>query len=163
MGEHGLYAKNQWYRTAYQIPFLIRWPEKIKRGLEINHFVTNVDVQQTLLGLMEIKPCGREQGRDASPLLRGEKCEWKDEAMIHHSSLESAGIFTSEYELVLRTNGSHMLFNRLNDPEQTKNLHGNPEYRNVMKELTECVVRHNIKVDAPALSWLKRQAQKLMQ
>ena len=163
MGEHGLYAKNQWYRTAYQIPFLIRWPEKIKRGLEINHFVTNVDVQQTLLGLMEIKPSGREQGRDASPLLRGEKCEWKDEAMIHHSSLESAGIFTSEYELVLRANGSHMLFNRLNDPEQTKNLHGNPEYRNVMKELTECVVRHNIKVDAPALSWLKRQAQKLMQ
>ncbi len=161
MGEHGLYAKNQWYRTAYQIPFLIRWPVKIKPGTEIYHFVTNVDVQQTLLGLMEIKPSGREQGRDASPLLRGETVEWEDEAMIHHSSLESAGIFTTEYELVLKANGYHMLFNRLNDPEQTNNLHNHPEYRNVIKELTERILRHNIEVNTPALSWLKSEAEKL--
>jgi uncharacterized sulfatase len=156
MGEHGLYGKNQWYRTAYQIPFLVRWPEKIKAGTAIRQFVTNIDVQQTLLGLMDIKSSGREQGRDASPLLRGETVEWKDEAMIHHSSLESAGIFTPDYELVLKANGNHMLFNRLNDPEQTKNLHDNPEYKNVMKELTKRIVRHNITVDAPAVSWLKK-------
>ncbi len=160
MGEHGLYGKNQWYRTAYQIPFLIRWPKRIKAGTQIRHFITNVDIQQTLLGLMDIKPSGREQGRDASGLLRGERIEWKDEAMIHHSSLESAGIFTPEYELVLKANGSHMLFSRLNDPEQMKNLHDNPEYTNVMKELTERIIRHNINVDAPAASWLKKQAQK---
>ena len=161
MGEHGLYAKNQWYRTAYQIPFLVRWPQEIKGGTAIKNFVSNVDVQQTLLGLMDIKPSGREQGRDASPLLRGEKIEWKDEAMIHHSSLDSAGIFTPEYELVLKANGNHMFFNRLNDPEQTKNLQDNPEYRNVMKTLTERIVRHNTEVGAPALSWLKVQAQRL--
>jgi uncharacterized sulfatase len=161
MGEHGLYGKNQWYRTAYQIPFLIRWPRKIKPGKTISHFVTNVDVQQTLLGLMDIKPSGREQGQDASPLLRGEKIEWKDEAMIHHSSLESAGIFTPEYELVLKANGHHMLFSRLNDPEQTKNLHDHPEYKNIMSELTKRIVYHNIEVNAPAVSWLKIQAQKL--
>lgn len=161
MGEHGLYGKNQWYRTAYQIPFLVRWPKKIKAETAISHFVTNVDVQQTLLGLMEIKPSGREQGRDASPLLRGEQADWKDEALIHHSSLESAGIFTQEYELVLKANGNHMLFSRLNDPEQTKNLHDNPKYRNILRELAKRIVRHNIKVEAPALSWLKQQAQKL--
>ena len=161
MGEHGLYAKNQWYRTAYQIPFLIRWPEKIKPGTAISHFITNIDVQQTLLGLMEIKPSGREQGRDASPLLRGEEINWKDEAMIHHSSLESAGIFTPEYELVLKANGQHMLFNHLNDPEQTKNLRDNREYSDVMRNLTERIIRHNIEVNAPALSWLKLQAKRL--
>ena len=161
MGEHGLYAKNQWYRTAYQIPFLARWPKKIKSGTEINHFVTNVDVQQTLLGLMEIEPCGREQGRDASSLLRGEKCDWKDEAMIHHSSLESAGIFTPEYELVLKANGQHMFFNRPNDPEQTKNLRDNPEFKKTMRILTQRIIRHNIEVHAPALSWLKPEAEKI--
>ncbi|MBN2313379.1 MAG: sulfatase-like hydrolase/transferase [Sedimentisphaerales bacterium] len=160
MGEHGLYGKNQWYRTAYQIPFLIRWPEKIKAGTAIRQFITNVDFQQTLLGLMEVKPSGREQGRDASPLLRGETVEWKDEAMIHHSSLESTGIFTPDYELVLKSNGNHMLFSRLNDPEQTKNLSNNPEYKNVMKELTERIIKHNINVDAPAISWLKSEAEK---
>jgi uncharacterized sulfatase len=161
MGEHGLYGKNQWYRTAYQIPFLARWPRKIRAGTEIEHFVTNVDVQQTLLGLMGIQPCGREQGRDASPLLRGEKVEWKDEAMIHHSSLESAGIFTPEYELVLKADGKHMLFDRLKDPEQTRNLCDNPQYGDVMRNLAQRVVQHNLEVDAPAVSWLRVQAKKL--
>jgi len=66
MGEHGLYGKNRWYRTAYQIPFLVRWPKRIKGATVVEEFVTNVDVQQTLLGLMGIRPSGREQGRDAS-------------------------------------------------------------------------------------------------
>ncbi len=155
MGEHGLYGKNQWYRTAYQVPFLVRWPKKIRPGTVINHFFTNVDVQQTLLGIMGIESCGREQGRDASGLLRGKKIEWANEAMIHHSSLESAGIFTPEYELVLKAKGNHMLFDRLNDPEQTKNLYNNPEYAKVMNGLAKRVIRHNIEVDSPAVSWLK--------
>jgi len=158
MGEHGLYGKNQWYRTAYRIPFLVRWPKKIRAGTVVEQFVTNVDVQQTLLGLMGIEPSGREQGRDASPLLRGEEIEWKDEAMIHHSSLEAAGVFTPKYELVLKANGQHMLFDRLNDPEQTKNLCGNTEYRDIMRELAARIVEHNVEVDAPAVSWLKQQA-----
>ncbi|MHC4752138.1 MAG: sulfatase-like hydrolase/transferase [Planctomycetota bacterium] len=161
MSEHGLYGKNQWYRTAYQIPFLVRWPRKIRPGTIINHFVTNVDVQQTLLGLIGIKASGREQGRDASPLLRAEEVEWKDEAMIHHSSLESAGIFTPKYELVLKSNGAHMLFDRLNDPEQTENLHDNPEYKDVISELAKRIIQHNIEVNAPAASWLKREGKKL--
>jgi len=165
MGEHGLYGKNQWYRTAYQIPFIVRWPKKIRPGTVINQFVTNVDVQQTLLGIMGIKPCGREQGRDASDLLRlsstpigeGEKTEWADEAMIHHSSLKSAGIFTPKYELVLKANGNHMLFDRLKDPEQTKNMYNNPEYAKVLNDLAKRVIRHNIEVDSPAASWLKNK------
>jgi len=161
MGEHGLYGKNQWYRTAYQIPFLVRWPKKIRAGTVIDRFVTNVDVQQTLLGLMGIEPCGREQGRDASPLLRGEPVEWKDEAMIHHSSLQSAGIFTPAYELVLKADGKHMLFDRVNDPEQTMNLSGSPEHSDIMRDLTGRVVRHNIDVRSPDVSWLKRQAAEL--
>ncbi|MBW7989843.1 MAG: sulfatase-like hydrolase/transferase [Planctomycetes bacterium] len=156
MGEHGLYGKNQWYRTAYQIPFIVRWPKRIRPGTVINNFVTNVDVQQTLLGLMGIKPCGREQGRDASGLLRGKKIKWTNEAMIHHSSLESAGIFTPEYELVLKSKGNHMLFDRINDPEQTKNLYNNPKYTKVMGDLAKRIVRHNIDVSAPAASWLKK-------
>ena len=156
MGEHGLYGKNQWYRTAYQIPFIVRWPKRIRAGTAINNFVSNVDVQQTLLGLMGIKPCGREQGRDASGLLRGEKINWIDEAMIHHSSLESAGIFTPEYELVLKAKGNHMLFDRINDPEQIKNLYNNSKYRNITKDLTKRIIRHNMDVNAPAVSWLKK-------
>ncbi len=156
MGEHNLYGKNQWYRTAYQVPFLVRWPKKVKRGAVIDEFVTNVDVQQTLLGLMGIEPSGREQGRDASPLLRGEAVRWKNEAMIHHSSLKSAGVFTPEYELILKENGQHMLFNRLHDPEQTANLFSRVAHGNVVQELKDRIVRHHNHVASPAVSWLNK-------
>ena len=89
-------------------------------------------------------------------LLRGEKIKWTDEAMIHHSSLESAGIFTPEYELVLKAKGNHMLFDRINDPEQIKNLYNNPEHRKVKNDLAKRIIRHNIDVNAPAVSWLKK-------
>jgi uncharacterized sulfatase len=166
MGEHGLYGKNQWYRTAYQIPFLIRWPEKIPASRVVDEFVTNLDVQQTLLGLMGIKACGREQGRDASPLLRGEKVEWEDVAWIHHSSLQSAGVFTPRYELVLKATGAHMLFDREEDPEQTRNLAESPAHKEIASKLARRVIEHHRKLKSPAMEWLagapatsKRKAQ----
>jgi len=155
MGEHGLYGKNQWYRTAYQIPFLIRWPKKIPAGLVLDRFVTNVDVQQSLLGLMGIKPCGREQGRDASALLRGEKIDWKDAAWIHHSSLKSAGIFTPKWELVLKASGAHVLFDRENDPEQVRNLATNPADKKVLAKLARQVIEHHRELKSPAMAWLE--------
>jgi len=157
MGEHGLYGKNQWYRTAYQIPCLLRWPKKIPPGTVVQHFVTNVDVQQTLLGLIGITPCGREQGRDASALLQGKNVPWIDEAMIHHSTLQSAGIFTPTYELVLKADGNHMLFDRARDPEQTKNLYNQADCKDVVTQLTKRIIRHNVSVGAPAVSWLTHE------
>ncbi|MBM3335209.1 sulfatase-like hydrolase/transferase [Candidatus Sumerlaeota bacterium] len=154
MGEHNLMGKNQWYRTAYQLPFLVRWPEKIKPGAVSERFVTNVDAQQTILGLMGIRPCGREQGRDASPLLRGEKTDWEDVAWIHHSSLQGAGVFTPKYECVVRSNGQNMLFDRENDPEQTNNLANDPAHKAVLDELKQRVIEHHRRLQTPELSWL---------
>jgi len=159
MGEHGLYGKNQWYRTAYEIPFLVRWPRRVPAGLVVDRFVTNVDVQPTLLGLLGVAPCGREQGRDASPLLRGEKAEWDDVAWIHHSSLQSAGIFTPSRELVLHANGSHMLFDREKDPEQTNNLAADPAHKEAFAALARRVAEHHRTLKSPAAEWLDAVAR----
>ena len=161
MAEHNLWGKNQWYRTAYQLPFLVRWPKKIKPGTAVDAFVTNVDVQPTLCGLVGVKPSGREQGRDASPLLRGEKVEWEDVAWIHHSSLEGAGLFTPTYELVLKAGGQHMLFDRPKDPEQTRNLAGDPACRETMRAMARRILQHHEQVASPAVSWLKDAVAKL--
>jgi uncharacterized sulfatase len=156
MGEHGLYGKNQWYRTAYQIPFLIRWPKRIKAGAVIPEFITNVDIQQTLLGLMNIEPCGREQGRDASAFLCGRKADWTDEAMIHHSSLQGAGIFTPQYELVLKMDGGHMFFERSQDPEQARNLYSDEGHQATVDRLKQRIIAHHEHVMSPACAWLAK-------
>ena len=155
MGEHGLMYKNNLYEPAYRIPFLIRWPEKIPHGIVVDKIISIVDVQQTLLGLMGFEPCGREQGFDASKLLKGKKLRYKEESFTHHSSLNRAGIFTPEYQLAYTKDRDAILFNRINDPEQKNNLFDDPDYQKVISELTDRIIQHNIEVEAPALEWLK--------
>ncbi len=160
LGEHGLYGKNQLYETAYRVPFLVRWPKKIAAGTKVDNIISTVDVQPTLLGLMGIDPCGREQGHDASARLCGKPVAnaqqlWADESWLHHSSLTRAGVFTPEYELALIQGGGHVLFDRKNDPEQVDNLYGDPARRKVVAELTSRIVAHHRAVKSPALQWLE--------
>jgi len=155
MGEHGLMGKNQLYETAHRVPMLIRWPEKIAAGTRIDRIASTVDFQPTLLGLMDVSPSGREQGRDASPLLRGEEIEGSDQAFIHHSSHERAGIFTPDFELACVKDGDPVLFDRKNDPDQLHNLFRDPQYRDVVAELTQRVLAHHAGLDSPARAWLE--------
>jgi uncharacterized sulfatase len=154
MGEHGLMHKNQWYRGAYRLPFLVRWPGHVPAGLVLPQFTSNVDVQPTLLELLGFSPCGREQGRSFAPLLRGTDMAWTDEVQIHHSSLNGAGISTPDHELVLRRDQPAMLFDRKRDPEQTRNLAADPEFAPVRQRLAARIVAHHQETESPALAWL---------
>jgi len=155
MGEHGLMAKNLLYETAYRIPLLIRWPEKIPPGTVVDHIASTVDFQPSILELMGVPACGREQGRDISAVLCGEDEEWIDEAFIHHASLERAGIFTPEFELAYVKGRDAILFDRENDPDQLRNLFGDPNYADAVVDLTRRIVDHNAALDSPAISWLR--------
>jgi uncharacterized sulfatase len=162
MGEHGLMGKNNIFECASRIPFLIRWPKKIPKRLVVKDIISTVDVQQTILGLMGIRPSGKEQGIDASPLLRGEKLDLRQESFLHHSMLDKAGIFTPKYQLAYVKNRDHVLYDRINDPEQKKNLFYDPAYREVIDELTARIIEHNIEVKAPAAQWLREIDRKKM-
>ncbi len=154
MGEHGLNAKNQLYETAHRIPLLIRWPQRIAPGTVVERISSTVDFQPSLLGLMGFEPCGREQGADVSAAITGDPCDCTEEAHIHHSSLERAGILTPEYQLAYVKDRDAVLFDRVNDPEQVRNLYRLADYDGVVRELTERIVRHHERVKSPARRWL---------
>ena len=156
MGEHGLYHKNHVYETAYRIPLLVRFPAGVRRGTIVDRCVSTVDFQQTILGLLGVAPSGAEQGRDASPLLRGQEIEWADEAFIHHSTFGFAGIFTRQHQLCLARCGDHVFFDRLGDPGQVTNLITEPSHRRVREELAARIVDHNRRLDSPAMAWLEK-------
>jgi arylsulfatase A-like enzyme len=156
MGEHGLMGKNQIYETAIHIPLIIRWPQKIKAGMRIKNILSTVDFQRTILSLMDYKSSGREQGRDASPLLFDKQLSWEDVAHIHHSSLERVHIFTAEFELAYTNRGKNgYLFDRINDPFQMKNLFLDSQYNPVVRKLTDLIFTHHREVNSPAIKWLQ--------
>jgi hypothetical protein len=137
MGEHGLYYKNKMYESAYRIPFLIQWPEKIAANQEIKNIVSNVDVFPTIFGLMGLSYNSRIHGNDASNLLTGQAHQWTDESFEFHPKQEHVGIFTPKWHLWIGKEGSTelgdkvpncALFDRQNDPWQQNNLYDDPDY-----------------------------------
>lgn len=155
LGEHGLYAKNRIYETAYHIPLLMRFPGVIQPGTKVERFVDMTDFMPTVLSLMGVPHSGREQGRDAAPLVQGESIRWDDEIYIHYSRFNRCGIFTPEYELAFVKDAESVLFDRRNDPEQVDNLYGRPEYEQVVRKLLGRIVEHHRKVESPALEWVE--------
>jgi len=154
-GEHGLEHKNMIYETAYRIPMVVHWPKGIKAGTQVSNFISTVDFQPTILNLMGVEPCGREEGRDGSAFLRGESPDWDDVSFLHHNSHSIAGIFTPEYELAFVENGDNALFDRINDPDQVSNLFDQPEHASVICNLGKRVLEHHKELGTPSVEWLE--------
>jgi arylsulfatase A-like enzyme len=124
MGSHGLYAKSQIYEEAYLIPFMIRFPKKLKPRMEYL-MIGKVDVMPTLLGLMGLKDRipHTVQGVDYSVGL-------VTESFIEHPNPRSSaylmedakGVRTDRYSYRVGSDGSTQLFDNSVDPYQLKNL-----------------------------------------
>jgi arylsulfatase A-like enzyme len=153
-GEHGMQHKNNLYETAYKIPMIMHWPEGLQKPLVLENILSTVDFQPTLLSLMGFEASGREEGRDGSALLKGEKVQWDEYAYLHHASHNIAGIFTDKYELGLVKGRDCILFDRVNDPDQVNNLYKDESYSEVIKELKDKIFQHHQSLNTPSVEWL---------
>jgi arylsulfatase A-like enzyme len=73
LGDHGWYDKRFMYEDSLKMPFLLSLPARFPVSQKpVSPIVTNVDFAPTLLALCEVPVPAHMQGRDFSPLLRGE-------------------------------------------------------------------------------------------
>lgn len=159
IGHHGLWHKGngQWiagpnrgiqrgnmYDLALRVPLLVRGPGVAKRGMQLDQLVCNIDTFATVLGLLKVPAPAdyRQEGKDFSPLLRGEKIAWRDAHFSQfdiHNGLGKASpssmrsVRTAKYHLVRQYNKNHPdeLFDLAADPGEMKNLYDEPAHREV--------------------------------
>ena len=81
MGSHGRFAKSVWYDESIGIPFMIRWPGKIKTRKENFPFAV-YDFMPTLLGMMQLKIPDSVQATDYSDLFLGNSDQQPTSALI---------------------------------------------------------------------------------
>lgn len=74
LGSHGKLGKDMWYEESVHIPFLIRMPGKIKKGVNDMLFGA-FDIMPTLLGLLDVEVPRLCQGEDLSAVIKGEKSD----------------------------------------------------------------------------------------
>ena len=84
LGEHGFFDKRFMYEEALRMPFVIRYPEKIKPGTIVNDIITNIDFAPTLLEMAGVSVPEAIQGNSFFSNLTGETPQDWQQSMYYH-------------------------------------------------------------------------------
>lgn len=150
LGDHGWFDKRFMYEQAIRVPWLIRYPGKVKPGTVSEAWVVNIDNAPTALDLAGIAVPDDMQGRSIASLLAGHAPpDWQKSFYYHyyefappHWVLPNYGIRTDRYKLIsYYTVNEWELFDLEKDPDEMENLFAwsgykvHPAYADVANEL----------------------------
>lgn len=147
LGEHGWFDKRFAYNESFKTPLLVSWPGVIEAGSRSDEMVQNLDFAQTMLEAAGVNAPEDMQGESLLPLLKGQDDQWTREAVYYHYYEYPAvhmvkrhyGIVTKEYKLIhfYYDVDEWELYDRKNDPFELNNVYDDPDYKEVVVELTE--------------------------
>src|SRR5262249_27110974 len=107
-GRPQLVRKRFMYEESLRMPFLVRWPAKVKAGTVNDGMIINADFAPTLLACAGEKVPADMQGQSFLPLLQGEKPkDWRTSMYyryyhypMHHKVQPHYGVRTERYKLI---------------------------------------------------------------
>lgn len=164
LGDHGWYDKRFMYEESLRMPFIVRYPRAIGAGSSTHAMALNIDFAETWLDYAGAPIPDDMQGRSLRPIFEGETPDdWRESMyyrywmhLSHHHVPAHYGIRTHRYKLIyyygeaLGTSGSvnqstepeWELFDLEKDPSEMCSVYDDPEYADVVKELTAELYRH---------------------
>ncbi len=164
LGDHGWYDKRFMYEQSLRMPFVIRYPGKIKPKQVINDLIMNVDFAPTLMDFAGITSKENMQGKSfKANLLTGKPKDWRTSVYYHyyeypfwHHVQPHYGIRDDRYKLIhfYYDIDQWELYDLKNDPNELNNLITNNQYADVVtrlkKSLTNLQVQYkdNIALDS---------------
>ena len=147
LGEHGWYDKRWMFEESLMMPFVVRWPGKIKPGSVSNTIIQNIDYGPTFLELAGAKIPESMQGKSLVPIFKaaGEKPKgWRDSIYYRYSGERTHnvaahdGVRTADHKIfwVPKTK-EYQLFDMKKDPQEMKSVHNVPAYAVVFNEMKQ--------------------------
>ena len=131
LGSQGLYSKHWPHRESSHVPFLIRWPGRIKADCTFGMPFGTPDIFPTLCGLVGIDVPEGLDGLDcSSAFLGGVPTQESVYLTMHHGYVAWPGwrgLRTQRYNYARTENGPWILFDLKNDPFEERNLVGQDE------------------------------------
>ena len=122
----GFYTNNRpnMFDNSLKVPFIVKWPEKIKAGSLISETITFLDCYPTLLEMTGVlKPVDLIlHGKSFMPLLNDTKTNWDNVFYGQYKTLRC--IQTREWKFVIDYNNldRNELYHLSNDPKEQYNL-----------------------------------------
>lgn len=138
LGEHGWFDKRWAYEESMRMPFIVRWPGKVKAGSRCAAMIQNIDYAPTFLAMAGLKTDWDVHGVSLMPLLtRGgvTPANWRDTLYYRyidggHGVAKHSAIRTNEYKLLYfddprndaEAKSRWELFSLNDDPQEMTNL-----------------------------------------
>ena len=145
LGDHGFFDKRFIYEESLRMPFMVKYPERIKAGSVNEDIITNIDFAPTLLELAGITTTQKMQGTSFVPVLEGNTPkDWQDAMYYHyyefpfwHHVQPHYGIRTQKYTLAHFYYNIDVweLYDLEKDPNQMNNIYNDPNYASTIAEL----------------------------
>lgn len=147
LGEHGFYDKRWVFEESSQMPLIMRWKNKITPGVTSRALVQNIDYAPTFADISgsDASEMGF-QGQSLAPLFKTGKADnWRKslyyayyEWPAEHNVARHDAVITERYTLAyLPFTKEWMMFDKVKDPRQMKNVYADPSYADTRKKLTE--------------------------
>lgn len=144
-GEHGFAEKRFMYEEGLKMPFVMRYPKKIKPGTRVKHMIQNIDYAPTLINAAGIDIPNDMQGKSFLKIAKGEQDNtWRKTVYYHyydhgrHNVPRHDGIRSDRYKLIhFYTENKYEFYDLKSDPNEIDNLYSNDGYKNTIAEMTK--------------------------
>ena len=136
VGSHGLLGKQNVYEHSMGAPLVFSGPG-VPRGEESNAFAYLLDIFPTLCALLGFEPPAGSDGRDLSPIWRGESESVRDSLFTSFRDLMKS-VRDDRWKLIRYPKIDHVqLFDLAEDPHETRNLADDPAQADRIAALTD--------------------------
>lgn len=168
LGAHGMRGKFNFYEESVRVPFLIRYPEKIKPYQTISTPVSTLNIFPTILEYAGMKNIPTD-GYSLKGLMEGTEKPKYDFAVSEwawqNKNVPSIMIRTAEWKLMTthRSGGKNVevLYDLVNDPHEMNNLLGsNPDrfkYKEIAEDLRRKLVGYLKDVNSPLVEGINKR------
>jgi arylsulfatase A-like enzyme len=143
IGEHGMFDKRFMYEESTKMPFVMRYPNHLKKGINKN-IISEIDIAPTLLDFAGIEIPNDIQGKSFVNIAEGKDNKWRDSYYYHyyeypwwHHIQPHYGIRTNRYKLIHFYYSMDVweLYDLEKDPDELNNIYGKEGYEAITKDL----------------------------
>ncbi len=176
MGEHGLRMKIAPYDASYRSPLIVAMPGTVAAGKVCPQSANAPDLVATFFAVAAVKPPDGLHGRDLTPLLRNPAADWPHPCLYEHTGHDygadvakvlqknpKAAIYQKvpwytavvhggwKYVRYLQPGVPDELYDLGSDPEELKNLAGEPTHAQRLGRLRAALAAELKRTAAPAV------------
>lgn len=138
-GEHGMWGKFCFYEGSVTVPLLMSQPSRLPQGKRVSQVVALADVAPTLCDMAGTEAMPGAAGSSLMPLVGGSQARWSNRAF---SELPQIGptpatrmIRQDQWKLVNYDGAQPQLFNLEEDPQEFRDLGGDPAHAAIRDKL----------------------------